>query len=360
MLPVSEPWISDRELELVTDAVKRGWISPRGEYVDRFESLLAEFVGVDHALATTTGTAALHLSLVAADIGPGDEVIVPDMTWIACANVVRYVGATPIFADVTEDSFTLDPDSVRDNVTPDTAALMPVHLYGHPADMKPLLGIAQSHDLFILEDAAEAHGAIYDGDAVGSIGDAGCFSFYGNKILTMGQGGAITTDDDDLADRIRTYRRDGMSTEQKYYHPSVGYNYRLTNIQAAVGVGQLERSEEILDAKRRVADRYRENLTGTDLRVQAEHPKATSSNWMIATVFETREDRQRVRSALAERDIETRPFFHPLHDQPPYRADSTVCPTSKTLAERGLVLPSGPRLNRDEIDQVCKIVGQTN
>jgi perosamine synthetase len=221
--------------------------------------------------------------------------------------------------------------------------------------MDPIMDIADSHDLFVVEDAAEAHGATYHGDAVGSIGDVGCFSFYGNKILTMGQGGAITTDDDELAERLRTYRRDGMSTERKYYHPYVGYNYRLTNIQAAVGVGQLERAEEILDAKRRVADCYRENLADSEFRLQVERPEATSANWMVATVFETRAGRQRVESALAEADIETRPFFHPLHDQPPYRADSTVCPTSKALAERGLILPSGPRLNPDDIDRVCEI-----
>lgn len=357
MLPVSEPWIGDRELELASDAIERGWVSPGGEYVDEFETSLAAFAGTDHALATSTGTAALHLALVAADIGPGDEVIVPDLTWIACANVVRYAGATPVFADVTEDTFTLDPEYVRDAVTPDTAAVMPVHLYGHPAAMDELRTIARDHDLFVLEDAAEAHGARYGDEPVGSLGDAGCFSFYGNKILTMGQGGAITTDDDELADRIRTYRRDGMSTERKYFHHVVGYNYRLTNVQAAIGVGQLERASEIMAAKDRVADAYRDRLGDIDtLRLQAERPRATSANWMIAPVFESRAARERVETALADADVETRPFFHPLHDQPPYRDAHGSFPVATALAERGLILPSGPQLSDDAVERVCSTV----
>jgi perosamine synthetase len=359
MIPVAEPWITDRELERVTDAVERGWISPRGDYVTEFEERFAEFAGTEHALATSTGTSALHLSLVAAGVGEGDEVIVPDLTWIACANVVRYAGAKPRFADVEEETYTLDPESVRELVGDETSAVMPVHLYGQPCNMGPILEIAEEHDLFVLEDAAEAHGARYQETPVGGIGDAGCFSFYGNKILTTGQGGMITTDDDELAERIQLYRRDGMSTERKYYHPVVGYNYRLTNIQAAIGVEQVKRAEEILSEKRRVAERYREELSHPDVRFQEEPDWGRSAHWMTAPVFETESQCSRVRKALFQEDIQTRPFFHPLHRQPPYDTDESTSSISVSLAERGLNLPSGPLLSKKQIIDICNIISET-
>jgi perosamine synthetase len=357
MIPVAEPWIGERELEYVTDAVTRGWISPAGDYIEQFEEKFADFVGVDHAFAVSTGTAALHLSLVAADIGPGDEVIVPDTTWIACANVVKWVGADPVFVDVSEDTFTIDTDAVVDAITEDTAAIMPVHLYGYPCDMGPLLDAAEANDLFVLEDCAEAHGAEYCGSSVGSIGDAGCFSFYGNKILTTGQGGMITTDDDEFADRIRLYRRDGMSRERKYYHEVIGYNYRLTNMQAAIGVGQIERATEIISEKRRVANMYREHLSGSSLRFQEEPASISPTYWMNTPIFESPSVQQDVIEALQEADIETRPFFYPLHDQPPYRADHHKTQSvAMDLYERGVNLPSSPLLSDDEIVQVCNAI----
>jgi len=357
MLPVAEPWITNRELEYVSDAVGRGWISPKGEYVREFESEFAAFVGSEHALATSSGTSALHLSLVAAGIGPGDEVIVPDLTWIACANVVEYVGAEPVFADVTEDTFLLDPDAVRSALTTDTAAVMPVHLYGFPCHMDAILRIAKEHGLFVVEDAAEAHGAAYRGEHVGSLGDVGCFSFYGNKILTTGQGGMITTDDDEIAERIRLYRRDGMSRSRKYFHEVVGFNYRMTNMQGAVGVAQLERAEEILDAKRRVAAEYRDRLADTPVRFQTEREWATPSYWMNAPLFESSEDRDAVVTALEDADVETRPFFYPLHDNPPYRRrQSRHLPVSMDLYDRGLNLPSGPLLESGDVARICDVV----
>jgi perosamine synthetase len=356
MIPIAEPWIGDEELQYATDAIKRGWISPRGEYVTEFEDAMAEFVGTEYAFATSSGTAALHLSLVAAGIGEGDEVIIPDLTWIACANVVEYVDATPVSVDVDRDTFVLSPEGVRDSITTDTAAVMPVHLYGQPCDMDPLLDLAEEHDLTIIEDAAEAHGASYSGRQVGSIGDLGCFSFYGNKIFTTGQGGMITTDNDDLAEKIRLYRRDGMSEERKYYHPVVGYNYRLTNVQAAIGVGQLQRSDEILAAKRRVAQTYREELRHDDVRFQYDPEWSSSAHWMTAPVFRSESQRNRIEQALEEADIETRPFFHPIHAQPPYSASMSNCPVANSLANKGLNLPSSPKLTDDEIATICSII----
>lgn len=357
MIPVAEPWLTDQELELVTDALERAWISPKGNYVSKFETAMADVCGTEHAFATSSGTSALHLSLVAAGIGPGDEVIVPDLTWIACGNVVEYVGADPVFVDVTEETFTLDADSVKNAVTARTAAIMPVHLYGFPCDMDPLLSLAAKHDFFVVEDCAEAHGAEYRDNPVGSMGDVGCFSFYGNKILTTGQGGMIVTDDDELAERLVLYRRDGMSRSRKYYHEVIGYNYRLTNMQAAVGVAQVGRLEEILTEKRRVANRYRENLATLPLRFQTEPEWATPTYWMNTPVFNSVETRDAVESALDDVEIETRPFFYPLHDQPPYRGSSPTQPTiSKTLYEYGLNLPSGPLLTDEQIDEICAVI----
>lgn len=357
MIPVAEPWIGEPEFEYVTDAIERGWISPAGDYIDRFEEKFADFVGTEHAFAVSTGTSALHLSLVAADIKPGDEVIVPDVTWIACANVVKWMGAEPVFVDVDEESFTIDLDEVAEAITDDTAAIMPVHLYGFPCEMSPILEMAEEHDLFILEDCAEAHGAEYDGSPVGSVGDVGCFSFYGNKILTTGQGGMITTDDDELAEKIILYRRDGMSHDRKYYHEVVGYNYRLTNMQAAVGVGQMERASDIIDEKIRVAQLYRDHLSDTPLRFQSEPSWSSPTYWMNTPVFETPAARDAVLEALADVDVETRPFFYPLHDQPPYRDPrNEELSVSMALYDRGINLPSSPLLRDDEIERICSTI----
>lgn len=356
MIPLAEPSFGDAERSRVLDALERGWISPKGEYVAEFEDVFASWVGTEHAFATSTGTAALHLSLLAGDVGEGDEVIIPDLTWISCANVVTYVGATPVFADVDPDTFTLDPASVRERLTDDTVAVMPVHLYGQPCEMRPIQRLADEYDLLVLEDAAEAHGAMYRGRRVGSVGDIGCFSFYGNKILTTGQGGMITTDNDELADRIQLLRRDGMSRDRKYYHPEIGYNYRLTNIQAAIGLGQVERADEILENKRRVAETYRGELTTQDVQFQATPDWGESAHWMVAPVFRTIEQLERVRNALADAEVETRPFFYPLHKQPPYAGSGCAYPVTERLHERGINLPSAPQLNDETIIEICDVI----
>jgi perosamine synthetase len=356
MIPIAEPWISDQEVARVTEAVESGWISPKGDYVTEFESRFASFVDTEYAFATSTGTAALHLSLVAAGIGDGDEVLVPDLTWISCANVVRYVGATPKFVDVDEQTYTISPEDARRSITGATVGIMPVHLYGQPCEMDPILELAAEYDLSVVEDAAEAHGARYRGQPVGSIGDVGCFSFYGNKILTTGQGGMITTDNDEIAERIQLYRRDGMSTEQKYYHPVVGYNYRLTNIQAAIGVEQVKRAADILEEKQRIASTYRRLLIHNDIQFQLEPEWGQSAHWMTAPIFKTTAQRRRIERKLKEQNVQTRPFFHPLHNQPPYEASTRSCPTAAALAEQGLNLPSGPLLSDEDIEDICEII----
>jgi len=358
MIPVAEPWLSDREVSLVTEVVQSGWVSPRGDYVREFERKFAEFIGVDHAFTTTTGTAALHLTLEAAGIGEGDEVIIPDLTYIASANAVRYTGAEPVFVDVDPETYLLDADHVRKHVSQDTAAIMPVHLYGHPCDMGNICDIADDFGCLVIEDAAEAHGARYRDQPVGGIGDAGCFSFYGNKILTTGQGGMITTDDDDLAETAALLRHDGMSFEHKYHHPVVGYNYRMTNMQAALGLAQTERADELIEAKRHIMSRYRDCLSDVPIQFQTVPDDGFSSQWMAAPIFESVEVKERVIDALAADDVETRPLFKPLHRQPPYETnhEANDFPIATQLATYGLNLPSGPKLPDEEINQICTTI----
>ncbi|WP_187433078.1 DegT/DnrJ/EryC1/StrS family aminotransferase [Natronococcus pandeyae] len=354
MIPAYEPWLGERERELVTRAVSSGWVSPVGDFIEEFERSFAEFVGTEHAIATSSGTAALHLALVAADIEMGDEVIVPDLTWIACANAVRYAGADPVFADVDPETLTLQPERVRDVVSSETAAILPVHLYGHPCQMDRLVEIAREYDALVIEDCAEAHGAEYRNRTVGSIGDVGCFSFYGNKMITTGQGGMVTTDDDELAERLRLYNRDGMSTERTYYHPVIGYNYRMSNVHAAIGVGQLGRIDEIVERKRAIANRYRDRLTSHDVTLTDERSWATSVFWMNTVMFDSPDTRDLAVDVLEADGIETRPLFYPLHRQPPYAESKrgTITVASDRY-RRGLNLPSGPTLRDAEIDRIC-------
>ncbi|TYL36400.1 aminotransferase DegT [Natronococcus pandeyae] len=354
VIPAYEPWLGERERELVTRAVSSGWVSPVGDFIEEFERSFAEFVGTEHAIATSSGTAALHLALVAADIEMGDEVIVPDLTWIACANAVRYAGADPVFADVDPETLTLQPERVRDVVSSETAAILPVHLYGHPCQMDRLVEIAREYDALVIEDCAEAHGAEYRNRTVGSIGDVGCFSFYGNKMITTGQGGMVTTDDDELAERLRLYNRDGMSTERTYYHPVIGYNYRMSNVHAAIGVGQLGRIDEIVERKRAIANRYRDRLTSHDVTLTDERSWATSVFWMNTVMFDSPDTRDLAVDVLEADGIETRPLFYPLHRQPPYAESKrgTITVASDRY-RRGLNLPSGPTLRDAEIDRIC-------
>ena len=248
-LPVAAPSLGDKELQYVSECVLTGWVSSAGKFVRLFEKALADFCGCDYAVSTSSGTAALHLALLALEIGEGDEVIVPSLTFIATANAVTYTGARPVFVDSEPETWNIDPNKIEEAITSRTRAIIPVHLYGHPTNMDPVMEIASRHGLAVIEDAAESHGARYKGRMVGSIADAGIFSFYGNKIVTTGEGGMVVTSKAELADRIRILRDHGMSTGKRYWHPKLGYNYRLTNLQAAVGVAQMEKITEILRAK---------------------------------------------------------------------------------------------------------------
>jgi perosamine synthetase len=354
-IPVAAPVLDGREAEYVAECMATEWISSNGRFIGAFESAFAEFCGVKHAIATNNGTTALHLALVALGIQPGDEVIVPTLTYIASANSVRYCDAVPVLVDSEPQTLNMDPAKVAAAITPKTRAIMPVHLYGHPVDMDPLLDLARKHDLFIVEDAAEAIGARYKGKRIGGHGNCATFSFFGNKIITTGEGGMVTTDDDELAAKLRLYRGQGMDPSRRYWFNVVGYNYRMTNIAAAIGLAQMERAEHHLARRSDLASAYREKLSGLaefiDLPVTANW--ATHSYWMYVVVLKdsVKKSRDEVMAALDRENIETRPVFYPMHQMPPYFEERPY-PVADHLAARGINLPTHGRMTERDIDRV--------
>ncbi len=357
-IPVYTPLLDGREEKYVLDAVRSGWISSLGRYVSRFEEDFARFCGVRNAVSVSNGTVALHLALHALGIGPGDEVIVPSLTFVATANAVHYTGASPVFADVDAETWCIDPADVARRITLRTRAIMPVHLYGHPAPMDDLRTLAAEHDLLVVEDAAEGHGAQIGEHMAGSLGDIAAFSFYANKIVTTGEGGMLTTDDDALAARCRMLRDHAMPPQRRYWHDEVGFNYRMTNLQAAVGVAQMERIASLISRKRAIAARYIEQLGGLPgLTLPAERPGCTNVYWMVSILLEPPFplDRDALIPALREQGIDSRPFFHPLDTLPPYFSP-TPRPVSLRLSRAGLNLPSSPALTDAQVDYICATI----
>lgn len=356
-IPVSEPNLKGKELEYITDAVKSTWISSTGKYINKFEKMFAEYIGVNHAISVSNGTVALHLALLALNIGPGDEVIVPNLTYIATANSVTYVGATPVFADSEKDTWNIDSKSIERLLTKKTKAIIPVHLYGNPCNMKAIMKIADKNNLFVVEDAAEALGSEYFGRKTGSFGDISTFSFYGNKTITTGEGGMVVTKDSKIANKLRVLKGQGMNPNRRYWFGIIGYNYRMTNMQAAIGCAQMERVDELVRAKRNIAQLYNKyfmDIPGITLPVEKNH--TTNTYWMYSIILDNhcREEREKLRKELEKSGIETRPFFYLLTEMPPYnRHKSDECKIAKLLADKGLNLPSSTLLKKEEIKYIC-------
>jgi len=363
-IPVAAPLLGEREEAYVLEALRSGWVSSLGPFLDRFEAAFASYVGARHAISVCNGTVALHVLLHAMGIGRGDEVIVPDLTFAASGHAVLQVGATPVLADVDEDTGNLSPVAVERAISPRTRAIMAVHLYGHPADMDPLATLARDAGAALLEDAAEAHGAEYGGKRVGSIGRAGTFSFYGNKLMTTGEGGMVVTDDDALAERVRFLKDHGMSPARRYFHTELAFNYRMTNLQAALGLAQLERLEDFIARRRAIYARYADGLRGVEgIELNVERPRTRNVYWMICLQL-TREPeaREDLASFLRARGIDSRPFFEPLSDMPHFASMRRVgatgagCPVAARLSRRGLNLPSGSGMSDDDVDRVIEAV----
>jgi perosamine synthetase len=364
-LPVAFPDLGGNEERYVVDALRSSWISSIGPYIDRFESEFASLCGSRAAIAVANGTVALHLALLALELEPGDEVIVPSLTYVATANAVRYVSAEPVFVDVALDSWCMDPVEIEAAITQRTKGIIAVHLYGHPADMDAINAIASRHGLWVVEDAAEAHGALYKGRPVGNLGTIGTFSFYGNKIITSGEGGALTVDDPVLERRIRLFRGQGMDPERRYFFPVVGYNYRLTNIACAILCAQLERLPELARRRAELFGNYRERLTDVHgIGLQPEADWATPAHWLFCITIDDDEfgqSRDQLASALDEAGIETRPFFYPLHRLPPYENGPGVrhlLPVTNALSAGGMNLPSSTRMTIADVDRVSRQIRQ--
>lgn len=352
-IPVYQPSLSGREREYVLDCLDSTWISSKGKYIGRFEEGFAKSVGVRHATSVSNGTVALHLALVALGIGPGDEVIVPTFTYIASVNAIAYTGATPVFVDSLAETWQMDPADVERKVTSRTRAIMAVHLYGHPCDMDPLVDIARRHGLFMVEDCAEAFGSKYKGRHVGVFGDIGTFSFFGNKTITTGEGGMLVTNDETLHSRMVHFKGQGLAAHRQYWHDVIGYNYRMTNICAAIGLAQLEQAEGFMARKREIAQRYKKQLEGTSVAFHGEGKDVLHSYWMCSILVPDPLQRDPLRDHLAKQGIETRPVFYPAHTMPMYTGKYQRHPVAENLGWRGINLPSWPGLSDAQVDEIC-------
>lgn len=355
MIPVYTPHFGGREKEYVNQCLDSTWISSKGEFIGRFERAFAEYTGANHATAVSNGTVAIHLALEALGIGPGDEVIVPTLTYIASVNTILQTGATPVFVDSLESTWQIDPQDVIAKITPKTKAVMAVHLYGLPCDMDALTKICRDHGLSLVEDCAEAFGTWYKGRHVGTFGDIATFSFFGNKTITTGEGGMVVARDKAVMDKAYHLKNQGVSQVREYWHDIVAYNYRMTNICAAIGLAQLEQAEEILAKKRQVAAWYREGLAGLPLKTHDELPDTVHSFWMCSIVVDDASKRQALRDHLKLAGVETRPLFYPSHTLP-HCATSQSFPVAESLAARGINLPSYPDLQKSQVGEICTLM----
>ncbi len=372
MIPVNEPVLGEREAEYVAECIRTGWVSSAGRFIEEFEERWAAFCGMRHGVAVNNGTSALEIAVAAFGLEPGDEVIIPAFTIISCALAVLHNGGVPVLVDCDPLTFGLDASQLESRITPRTRAIMPVHLYGHPLDMDPVLALAKKHGLAVIEDAAEVHGAEYragHGGAAaewrrcGSFGDISTFSFYANKLVTTGEGGMALTNDAALAARMRSQRNLCFRPERRFYHTELGNNFRLTNLQAAVGVAQVERIDEIVARKRRMGHRYTAQLTGlARLQLPVERPWARAVYWMYAVVLDEASgmDALEFAARLKNEGVETRPFFLGMHEQPALHRLGLFAgerhPVTERIARQGLYLPSGLALTDGQIDHVCNAV----
>ena len=359
-IPVSGPWITQKEIDYVADAAANAWYADSNVYNQRFERAFAEYVGVRHAVALPSCTSAIHLSLLALGVGPGDEVIVPDVTWIATAAPIHYVGATPVFADIDEATWCLSAESFASCVTPRTRAVIPVDLYGGVPDMDAIREVASRHGIAVIEDAAEAIGAEYRGRKAGSLGDVGVFSFHGSKTMTTGEGGMLVTDREDLLERVLVLRDHGRAPgDRMFFNNEVGHKYKMSSLQAALGLAQIERVEELVERKRQIFSWYADRLRGlAGVTLNHEPDGVKNAYWMVTILRPNGPPKEELVQALWERGIDTRPFFHPLSSLPAYRA----CPTAKVARSRnatsyrisrtGVNLPSGFNVTEETVDRV--------
>ena len=354
--PVYQPSLTGNEKKYVNECLDSTWISSKGKFIAEFESGFARYIGIRHAATVSNGTVALHLALVALGVGPGMEVIVPTLTYIASVNAIAYTGAVPVFADSLESTWQMDPEDVRRRITPRTRAILAVHLYGHPCDMPALCAIAKEHDLLLIEDCAESFGSLCEGRQTGTFGDIATFSFFGNKTITTGEGGMVVTNDETLHERVYHFKGQGLAKYREYWHDVIGYNYRMTNICAAIGLAQLEQADAFIAKKRKLAAWYMEELAGTGLVFHEAHGNVLHTHWMCSILVPRPGERDPLRAELVKEGIETRPLFSPVHSMPMYSQRFQKYPVSESLGRRGINLPSYPSLTRDQVGEIAAVI----
>ncbi len=353
-IPIAEPDTTGNESKYVNDCIKSNWISSKGKYVKKFEEAFSEYCNVKYGISTSNGTAALHLALTALGVKKGDEVIIPNLTFIATANSIKYCNAKPIFVDVDKETWNIDVNKIKEKISKKTKAIIPVHLYGNPCEMNKIMEIAKKHNLFVIEDCAEAHGAEYKGKKVGSFGDIACFSFFGNKIITTGEGGMCITNNKEFAQKMDILKNQGMDPKKRYWHPFIGFNYRMTNIQAAIGLAQVEKIEKFIKIRRRNVQLYNsilKNVEGVTLP-PVEKKSIRNVYWMYSILLDNRD---KIMKKLEENKIETRPFFYPINVMPPYKTNENF-PVSNELSVKGINLPSSVKLKRKDIKRITEII----
>lgn len=362
MIPLCIPEIKGNEWKYIKDCLDTNWVSSVGSYVNKFEENFAKYLNIKKAVVTMNGTTALELALRTLGIGEGDEVIISSLTFISPVNTIKYVGAEPVFVDICKDTYVMNVDKIEELITSKTKAILPVHIYGHPVDMDKVMEIAKKYNLYVIEDSTESLGSLYKGKPTGTLGHIGCFSFNGNKLITTGAGGMMVTNDETLSDRAKFLSTQTKVVEDNkaFYHPEIGYNFRMPNILAAMGCAQLENIDEYVKIKRNNAAYYNKllkNINGITIPVEKEYAK--NVNWLYSIIIEEEYglSRDEVIKKLSEAGIESRPFFMPIHNMIPYKkckhGDMSV---TQYIWERGINLPSSIGLKNEEIEYVCSIL----
>lgn len=358
-IPVYQPSLDGTEIKNVLEALQSGWISSKGEFIQQFENRFSKFIGVDHASAVTNGTVAIHLALLALNIQPGDEVIVPTFTYVASINPVVQMNAVPVFVDCENQFWQIDPEAIRRKITSKTKAIIITHLYGHPCDMDAIMQIAKEYNLSVVEDAAEAFGTYYKGKHVGTFGDIATFSFYGNKTITTGEGGMVVSNRFDLIERVNLYKNQANDPHKKYWHADIGYNYRMTNITAAIGCAQLNKSQWILARKQAIALQYENLFKNTSIQIQPVAAYAIPSFWMVSILLPHAKYRNDLIDYLQQQNIETRPLFYPTHTMPMFARflkETDSFSNTESIHSRGLNLPSWPGMSDQQIQRVTQSI----
>ena len=354
-IPIYEPYLKGNVSKYVNDCIETGWISSRGRYVNSFENSFANYLKGGHATSVCNGTVALHLALLALGIGKEDEVIVPVFTYIASVNAINYVGAKPIFVDADEYDWNINVNKIEEKITPKTKAIMAVHLFGAVCEISKLKKICNKHKLFLIEDTSEAFGSRYGDKLAGTFGDISTFSFFGNKTITTGEGGMVFSNNKSLISKVAYLKSQAVSTNREYWHEEVGYNYRMPNISAAIGLSQLELADEIIEKKRSLFNTYKKLLFDLPLIFQKSLPNTFNTYWIISLLTESKEKKSSLRSFLLENKIETRPLFYPVNKMPAYY-DNKVYKRAEILNQRGLCLPSFPHLGDKEVEFITATI----